>query len=528
MHVLAIDAGSYSIKHISTLLDKRKAVHLEMREQNIMQALEENPSWGTVEEATRQIILGIIESAARTDTRIVIHVPSEAVTTRFLTLPIRNRKKAEMMIPFQLEEDIPFGLSEAHFAWCLDVNRTQSVALVALLRDIEFAPFYAQLDYWSSPASVVTSEASVMDAFYSLNPVAGPFCVLDMGHRSTKAYFFYNSKLIATHVSYVGGRHIDEMIALTYGIEPTEAVIYKHQNAFVLTSGQMNEVDDNQKEFARLMEQVFRPLLNDFQRWELGFRVTHGMKMAQVFLCGGTSNIRNMPNFLTEHFAVKCTLLESFEGVDTHKVDLNTKSRARFTMVNMMALSLRAKGRLINLLTGRYAQAARGEFPLHTLSFLTARASIVTAVLVLGLITQRVFLNLDLKAVNAKITSTAKNVALGLTPREKRLIATQPGLVEASLTKKHKAVRQQISTLQAAAEIKALSPLVMISASLAGVDAVLERITVTDAGEVSASFTATKPENLALLESKLRSVSLRDVQIKIDATKNELTLSGVE
>jgi hypothetical protein len=29
---------------------------------------------------------------------------------------------------------------------------------------------------------------------------AGPFCVLDIGHRTTKAYFFYNGRLIATHV----------------------------------------------------------------------------------------------------------------------------------------------------------------------------------------------------------------------------------------------------------------------------------------------------------------------------------------
>ncbi|MFP5491879.1 MAG: type II secretion system protein GspL [Bacteriovoracia bacterium] len=528
MHVLAIDAGSYSIKHISTILDKRKAIHVEMREHNILQMLEENPNWGTVEETTRQIILRIVEDTARPDTRIVIHVPPESVTTRFLTLPVKNRKKAEMMLPFQLEEDIPFGLNEAHFAWCLEVNRTQSIALVALMRDHEFAPFYAQLEYWSSPASVITSEASVMDSFYYVNRMGGPFCVLDVGHRATKAYFFYNSKLIASHVSYVGGRHIDEMIALTYGIEPTEAVIYKHQNAFVLTSGQMNEVDDNQKEFARLMEQVFKPLVNDFHRWELGFRVSHGLKISQVFLCGGTSNIKNMANFLTEKFAVKCTMLESFEGVDTHKVDLNAKSRSRFTLVNMMALSLRAKGRLINLLTGKYAQAARGEFPLHTLSFLAVRATAVTLVLLIALVTKRVFMTMDLQAVNAKVTNTARNPALGLTAREKRLIATQPELVEASLTRKHRAVSQQISTLQAAADIKALSPLVMISAAAAGVEATLESITVSDTGDVNASFSAEKLENLTLLQTKLNSLSLRDLQINVNNEKKELTLSGVE
>lgn len=528
MHVLAIDAGTYSIKYLSSFIDKRKAVHVEMREHNILEELEENPHWGTLEAAAKQIIQRIVEETARPDTRIVLHVPPESVTTRFLTLPVKNRKKAEMMIPFQLEEDIPFALSDSHFSWTIESGKTQSLALVALTKENEFNQFYEQFETWSASPSVITSEPSIMDAFYSLNRVAGPFCVLDIGHRSTKAYFFYNSKLIATHVSYVGGHHIDEMIAKTYGIQPAEAVIYKHQNAFVLTSGQMKEVDDNQKEFARLMDQVFKPLVNDFTRWELGFRVTHGIKLSQVFLCGGTSNVKNITNYLTEKFAIKCALLESFEGVDTTKIDLNSKSRARFTVVNMMALALRTKGRLINLLTGRYAQAARGDLPLHTLAFVGIRASAVTLVLLLAMITHRVFLTLDLKAVNSKITMTAKNPILGLTPREKRMIATQPDLVEASLAKKQKAVRQQISTLQAATQIKALSPLVMISAAAAGVDATLESINVTDTGDVTAVFSASSPELLATLQNKMQSLTLQNLEIKVDGQSKRLTVTGVE
>jgi hypothetical protein len=137
-------------------------------------------------------------------------------------------------------------------------------------------------------------------------------------------------------------------------------------------------------------------------------------------------------------------------------------------------------------------------------------------------------MTMDLQAVNAKVTNTARNPALGLTAREKRLIATQPELVEASLTRKHRAVSQQISTLQAAADIKALSPLVMISAAAAGVEATLESITVSDTGDVNASFSAEKLENLTLLQTKLNSLSLRDLQINVNTEKKELTLSGVE
>lgn len=528
MHVLAIDAGSYSVKFLSTIIDKKRVVHTQMREHILHEAMEENPSWETSEMATQQIIARIIEDLARPDTRIVLHIPPEMVTTRFLTLPVKNRKKAEMMIPFQLEEDIPFALHDSHYAYHLDVHKTQSLALVGLTRENDFSQYYQLTTSWLYQPSVLTSEPSILDTYFSQNPIAGPFCVLDIGHKTTKAYLFYNSKLITTHVSYVGGKHIDEMIAQTYGINPVESMIYKHQNAFVLTESQKSEVDENQREFANIMEQVFKPLVNDFHRWELGFRVSYGVKLSQVYLCGGTSNVKNISNFLTEHFKVKCSHLESFENTETQKIDLNQKSRARFTLANMMALSLKGKSRLINLLSGRYSMGGRAEFPLHTLSYLAVRATAVSLVLVLSLVVHRIFLEMDVKAVNIKIASVSKNPILGLNAREKRLITTQPQTVATILQKKKKAISQQISTLQSASDIKALSPLVTISALTNGINVIMTNFSVSDVGDVMAGFSSDRVDDLKNLESRLQSTNFRDIEVKIDDAKKTLTFSGVE
>lgn len=528
MHVLAIDAGSYSVKYIASSVDKKHATHLAMEEFVIAEAMAQNSNWETPEEASFQLIKRIVDDIARPDTRIVLHAPNESITTRFLNLPVKSRKKAEMMIPFQLEEDIPYALHESHFAWSLESGRTQSLALVALARDSEFSSFHERLQQIEPPVSLVSSEPSVFDAFYSVNQMAGAYCVLDIGHRSSKAYFFYNSKLIATHLSYTGGRHVDEMIAKTYGISNAEAVKYKHQNAFVLTDVQASEVDPNQKEFARLMDQVFRPLVSDFQKWELGFRVSHGIKLGQVFICGGSAAIKNMGNYLTDKLGVKTSLLESFEGVELGKVDGNSKVRSKFTLANLMALSLRAKGRLINLLTGRYALASRGDLPLHSFSFIAIRAVAVTAVLALVLLIEGVMLELDLKHVNAKINSVSKNPVLALSPRERRALTGQPKVALATLSKKQRAIRQQISTLQSASDIKALSPLIAIAAAAAGSPATLVEFTVTDTGDVTAVFTAQNEAPLEELRSRLGSVTLTNVNVQVDAANKRLTLTGIQ
>jgi general secretion pathway protein L len=526
MHVLAIDAGSYSIKYVSSFLDRKNVTHVEMREHNLQAAMEENTNWASVEEATFKLLERIIQEVARPETKIVLHVPPEMVTTRFLTLPVKSRKKAEQMIPFQLEEDIPYSLTESHMAWRLETGKTQSLAMVALTRDSEFQALYDRLVTLKPAPTYVTSEASVMDAYFTQNPLPGTFCIMDMGHRSSKAYFFFNGHLIATHVSYIGGRHVDDMVAQTYGVSPHEAVIYKHQNAFVLTSLQTTEVDDNQREFARLMDQVFQPLVNDFTRWELGFRVTHGMRIEQVLICGGTASTKNMANYLTEKLGIKTALLESFEGVDVSKVDLNPKARAKFTLANMMSLSLRHKQGLINLLAGRYASASRAELPLHSIAFIASRATAVVVVLAFALLVENILLGLDLKAVNARLTTLTKNPILELNPRERRLVITDPSKIIANIGKKQRAIRQQISTLQAASDIKALSPLVAV-ASAAGVnDATLVDFSVTDGGETTAVFTSEDTAVLTGLQTRLQGVDLNNTSVTIDG--NRLIFTGVQ
>ena len=209
------------------------------------------------------------------------------------------------MLPFQLEEDIPFALSEIHYAYRMEPAKTQHFALVGLVRETTFETYYNTYKEKNALPNILTSEASSVENYFNQNAIAGPFCVLDIGHKTTKAYFFYNSRLIVTHVSYTGGSEINEMIAQTYKIDSDEAIFYKHQNAFLLTSNQFDEVDQAQRDFATAMDKTLAPLVADFSRWKIGLKVNYGLSLQHIFITGGTSNIKNITNYLTEKWATK-------------------------------------------------------------------------------------------------------------------------------------------------------------------------------------------------------------------------------
>lgn len=527
MHVLAIDVGTYSIKYISSFVDRRKVTHVEMSEMIVRDYLTDHPDM-TEREAEENIVRDIIDSVARPDTKIIYQLNNSIMTTRFLTLPVKSKKKAELMLPFQLEEDIPFALSEIHYAYRMEGQKTQHTALVELAKTSVFEDHYNSLRDKDILPNILTTESSAVENFFNQNPMAGPFCVLDIGHRTTKAYFFYNSRLIMTHVSYVGGHHINEMIAGTYKIETDEAIIYKHQNAFLLTSTQYADVEPAQRDFGAAMDKVFSPLISDFARWKVGFKVNFGLAVQHVFLCGGTSNIKNIANYLTEKWDVKVTLLESFDKVESEKIDLNPKNKSKYALVNMMSVGFRRKNRFINLLTGRFAQASTSEVPLHSFAFIGVRVAAASLVLMLSFFAERFFIERNISQVNAKMNGVVKNDELALPARLRRQATTNPKMIYDNLVKKQRDVKQEISTLQSAIEIKALSPLVTISQITASAQgATLIDFTSNDTGEVTAIFQVESPEELTNLKGIFERSSLSDVQATVDQSKNQLTVTAL-
>lgn len=522
MHVLAIDIGSYSVKYVSTFVDRRRINHVDMSEVVVRDFLTDHQGM-TVLEAQAGIVHEILENVARPDTRVIYQVNNEILTTRFLTLPVKSKKKAELMLPFQLEEDIPYALSEIHYAYRMESQKNQFSALAELARTPAFEEEFNAFRDRNAIPSILTTEASVTENYFNQTPMAGPFCVLDIGHRTTKAYFFYNSRLLMTHISYVGGQHVNEMIAQTYKIDPDEAIMYKHQNAFMLTANQYAEVEPAQQEFASAMDRVFSALVTDFQRWKIGFKVNFGLTVANVFICGGSSNIKNIANYFTEKWDVKVQLLETFDKVDGEKIDLNPKNKSKFALANMMAVGFRRKNRFINMLSGRFAQASLTELPLHSLAFIGVRVTAVTALLAVSLLVERIFIERDIQFVNTKISSIMKNEALGVSGRERRAITQNPKPVFDTLTRKQRGVRQEISTLQSAIDIESLSPLVVLSQVAASTEATLTKVDVSDVGEVKATFTSESAEDLTKLKGALERSNLSDVVTEIDQGK--LTLS---
>src|SRR5690606_26824520 len=206
MHILAIDLGNYSVKFISSTVERKKVQHQKMSEIIIADYQKENQVEDFYD-AQMMIAREIIDEYKKSDTKVIFQAENEMMTSRFLQLPVKSKKKAELMLPFQLEEDLPYPLSETHYSYRLDNQKTHFSAMVDLANQSLFDQYFSTIQKQRVVPSVLTTETSAVENYFFQKAEPGCFCVIDIGHKTSKAYFFYNSKLIISNLSYFGGHH---------------------------------------------------------------------------------------------------------------------------------------------------------------------------------------------------------------------------------------------------------------------------------------------------------------------------------
>ena len=142
---ISIELGTYSIKFLNFKIEK-KQIQLINTEEIIVDFEEfkktKNNSENVEEKSFHEyqlwnyqleIIRNYLESI-NFEYQLFINFPSEVVSMRYIELPIKNRKKAMMMLPFQIEEDLPFSLATCHWAESIRETAHSTEATVGIIR----------------------------------------------------------------------------------------------------------------------------------------------------------------------------------------------------------------------------------------------------------------------------------------------------------------------------------------------------------------------------------------------------------
>jgi general secretion pathway protein L len=458
MHIYAVDLGHYSVKFIEGILDK-KGFYLDSYHETIVSdVMKEMDEETPLLEAQCEIIKSFLQNVPE-DARVVFKIPNRYITSRYITLPINNKKKAEQMIPFQVDEDIPFQLSEAHYVYDLIKKQEQYFAQIYISQIDQFDSFYSSLEKCDVLPSVISCENSLIQSYINYKRMSGSFCILDIGHETTKAYFVQNRSIVTNHVSHVAGKLIDEVIAKTYNITNAEATIYKHNNCFLLTDEQYESVNEDQRNFALLMKHTLTPLIDQFKRWELGHRVEYAHIIDKVYIIGGTTKIQNFKNFLSQAITIKVEDLNPYFDISTDTIEIERENWPTFSMAELMAITQMDKLRPVNFLTKNYALSTGTGISLHSSVFIFSRALSFCLIISFFLFVQYKLLKREESGLDKKISKLVKAPIFNIPKRVQRSYKKNPAKILKLVKKQNKNIGQEIKLIQSAIKKDASKPL---------------------------------------------------------------------
>lgn len=520
MNILAIDIGSYSVKFIEVRPERRNYVLVEKQEIILDEVRVHYPHISNTHELQKEVITNYLQKKP-SDIKIIFQMPNEMLTTRYLEIPGTSKRKTEQIIPFQLEENLPYSLNNAHFSSRINKKSSSFSVLSNITQLNVFKDFFAYFENKEAQPSILTSEISIMQAYIDHIRMNETCCILDFGHKTTKVYFVQERQIVSNHTSYVAGVAINEVISKTYQISMENAIIYKHANAFMLNDDQLAEVSAEQKGFALLMKQIFNPLVLDLRRWEIGHRVKYGTNIEKFYILGGTSNINNLDNFIHFHTGIPVEVLPPILDL---KNDYTAHDK-NFYLAKMMAVSQKIPSSIINFLTGKFQTASNAFISIHSAVFIWVRTSFIALLLILGLAGERfIFLQKQKTTTDTKIKALMKRSNLSISTVDRKAYDKNPNRILNLMKKKNKIVKDEVSSILSSQSVNALRPLAVLSKTINSNPKVsLEKFT-SDGYEVKAVFNAEDPTELEHMNTMLKGSGLPGLSVQYQAGQNVLTL----
>lgn len=521
MEVLTIIPGGYSVKFQILDIDK-KSFEILKSEEILLSSFTDDLSEDAAIEETQSFIISSFLKKNKFDGKMISVLPHQQLASRFMELPGTNRKKINAMIPFQLEESIPFAMQDTIYCTSLKKKNDTTWALIDMAPREQFINHYQNLKSHHILPAILTSELSIISNFVDSIDRLSPYCLLDVGHEGTKAYFVNKKHVISSHYSNIAGKILNEVIATSYQISIDEAQEYKHQNSFFLTENQYTEVGKDQHEFALLMKSTFQSLINDFKRWDIGFRANFGSKVGKIYLFGGSSKINNIENFLTQQLGIETVFLDlPIQHPRYFKEGTELARKDNHFSINLMIGFSQLKQKLFtNFLQGEFSSNFSTNIPFQATSFVFIRVAMISFILSSGLLIERVtYLNRYSKTLSKKVKVLIKKPDLQLNKRVKPKTALR------KLILKNKELDNQLKNINSLSDRNAVSALLSLGKYLNS-NKLIDLIKYSsDGNESTAIFVSKNIAELIKMKNQLAKQKLKINDLSLDKKTKKLTLS---
>ena len=293
-----------------------------------------------------QALRGMMAAAGIRPGRILVALSGQMAFPRFVKVLAEDGEKMREQIRFEVEQNVPFPLSEAIWDDALvgqpDAGE-QHVMIVAARAELVQAVAKGLLNAGCEPELVDVAPVALYNAVRFNYPEAeGCTLIVDIGARCTNLVFVEQERIFYRTIP-VAGHTITAEIAKQFGLSLEEAEHLKCTQGIVAQGGAFAVDDPDVDRLSKVIRTVMTRLNAEVTRSIAFYRSQQeGSAPVRVLLSGASAQLPYMQNFFEEKLQVEADFLNPFQAVDYPRdVDADQFGRDAFSLPVLVGLALR-------------------------------------------------------------------------------------------------------------------------------------------------------------------------------------------
>jgi general secretion pathway protein L len=234
--------------------------------------------------------------------QVVVALPGPSLATHLMTLPFSDVKRIEATIPFEIESQLPFDLSEAVFDYQIAQTHEKSAdLLIGVVKKDELRALLELLQAHKLDPRIVTHPGvayqnlflSAPACFLGSGSAEGAIAVLDVGHeRVSLAIGRPGVGVELTRTFPGGGKDLTRALATEFKVSFDEAAAWKEAHGVIGPAAAARGADAERASAA--FTRGLQPMLRELRATMKSYSARSHRAVAKLFVCGGSAKLTGL------------------------------------------------------------------------------------------------------------------------------------------------------------------------------------------------------------------------------------------
>lgn len=260
--------------------------------------------------------------------RVITSFPGDQSATLHLEVPFERQEDVAEILPHVLMDELPMPVDDIVYDFVVVPRKLlgEFEALLGFVSRERMREFLEQSQTAGvDPAVVGVPELMLRRAGErAASPGVEDFGIIDIGHRYTRLLIMSEGKPVVAHTTRSGGASITSALAENFQISEQEARQLKHQEGVVGSAAVGG--DRRVRKVQGTIEESLRPIVRDLRRTFQSAYAKYRVAVEEIYICGGTSRLEGLDDFLRGEFDVDVQRMELDHGI-SWVVDAESRGR---------------------------------------------------------------------------------------------------------------------------------------------------------------------------------------------------------